>query len=72
MFFCAKAALQPMTWTCTSTSALPKISREKFEFIPIFDDVANIVKHANSDSKEFMLETTLGTFERRTLPLDDE
>ena len=46
------------------------LPNEQFECIPLFDDVDEIIRRANSDSKEFVVRITANTFEWRTLPLD--
>ena len=48
------------------------LEEDQFEFVPMFSDIQNILRRANSESKEFIVETTHGTFEWRTLPLDHE
>lgn len=38
----------------------------------MFEDIEQIIKRANSTSKEFVVQITAGTFEWRTLSLDHE
>ena len=45
---------------------------EKQDYVPLFEDVSEILKRANSDSAEFVVATTYNTFEWRTLPLDHD
>ena len=56
----------------TSTIDSEGFSEEQFAFIPLFDDVKRIIRRANKDSSECVVETTYGTYEWRTFPLDHE
>ena len=71
--FFSKAALHRHRVRMHKFKRSPKdVPEEKFEIIPIFDDVKKIIKRASSESKEFVVETDSGSFVWRTLPLDDD
>jgi len=71
--FVTKAALQRHRVRAHKYKRTPKdLPNEQFEYIPIFEDVAEIIRRANKDSKEFVVRTTQNVYEWRTLPLDHE
>ena len=71
--FVTKAALQRHRVRMHKYKRTPTdLPNEQFSYIPLFDDVVEIVKRANPNSKEFVVKTTYNTFEWRTLPLDHE
>ena len=45
---------------------------EQFEYIPLLDDVKQILRRANGNSREFIVETTYGSFEWRSFPIDHD
>ena len=55
-----------------SPHAKSNIPNELFEYIPLFDDVKQILKSANGNSREFIVETTYGSFEWCSFPIDHE
>ena len=48
------------------------LPEEQFEYIPVFDDVKEILRRANLNSKEFIVETLSGSFEWRSFPIEHE
>ena len=71
--FPTKTALQRHRVRMHKYKRAPKdLPNEQFEFIPLFDDIKTIVRRANKDSHEFVVETTKNTFEWLTLPLDHD
>ena len=73
IYYPTKAALQRHRVRMHKYRRTPKdLPTEQFEYVPQFADIAKILRRANNDSREFIVETTKGTFEWRTLPLDHD
>ena len=64
--FVSKAALRRHRVRMHKWRRTPKdLPEEEFEYIPVFDDVKEILRRANPNSKEFIVETLSGSFEWR-------
>ena len=71
--FVSKAALRRHRVRMHKWRRTPKdLPEEQFEYIPVFDDVKEILRRANPNSKEFIVETLSGSFEWRSLPIEHE
>ena len=72
-YFVSKAALQRHRVRLHKGRRTPKdLPTEQFEYVPLFDDIEKIIRRADNDSKEFIVQTTSNTFEWRSLPLEHE
>ena len=48
------------------------LPNELFEYIPLFDDVKQILRRANGNSREFVVETIYVPSKKRSFPIDRE
>ena len=48
------------------------LPNELFEYIPLFDDVKQILRRANGNSREFIVETRYVPSKKRSFPIDFE
>ena len=72
-YFPSKAALRRHRVRMHKWRRTPKdLPNEQFEHIPLFEDVKQILRRANGNSNEFIVDTTSGSFEWRTFPIDHE
>ena len=72
-YFVSKAGLQRHRVHLHKGGRTPKdLPAGQFEYVPLLDDIEKIIRRADNDSKEFIVQTTSNTFERRSLPLEHE